>query len=198
MSKRKKNRPLKKIMIFHFFAEKRLNFNLCLGKHQLLHCNILYIYISILLNTYWVKFEILVIVFVSYKCTNGNIIIFIRALWPTTGNGPQRVFRAHIEKGNVFIIKVILCSNISASLLLKIFFVFEYKCMHLFSKTKCIFKYKCMHVNARDTVQMYNVRTTVFEVVDSDIIKLQWTYMFSYAKFNIFSVIIWIQLFKCN
>ena len=27
--------------------------------------------------------------------------------------------------------------------------MFEYKCMHLFSKTKCIFKYKCMHVNVR-------------------------------------------------
>ena len=41
------------------------------------------------------------------------------------------------------------CSNISACLLRKILFVFEYKCMHLFSKTKCTFKYKCMHVNAR-------------------------------------------------
>ena len=38
------------------------------------------------------------------------------------------------------------CSNISACIFLKIFFMFEYKCMHLFSKTKCIFKYKCMHV----------------------------------------------------
>ena len=28
-------------------------------------------------------------------------------------------------------------------------FVFQYKCMHLFSNTKCIFKYKCMHINAR-------------------------------------------------
>ena len=27
--------------------------------------------------------------------------------------------------------------------------MFEYKCVHLFSKTKCIFKYKCMHINAR-------------------------------------------------
>ena len=27
--------------------------------------------------------------------------------------------------------------------------MFEYKCMHLFSNTKCIFKYKCMHVYAR-------------------------------------------------
>ena len=53
---------------------------------------IFYIYISILLNTYWVKFEIIVMVFVSYKCTNGNILIFIRALWPTAGNGPQRKF----------------------------------------------------------------------------------------------------------
>ena len=26
-------------------------------------------------------------------------------------------------------------------------FMFEYKCMHLFSKTKRIFKYKCMYVN---------------------------------------------------
>ena len=25
----------------------------------------------------------------------------------------------------------------------------EYKCMHLFLKTKYIFKYKCMHFNAR-------------------------------------------------
>ena len=72
--------PPKKIMIFHIFAEKSLNFNLCLGKHQLLHCNIIYIYISILLNTFWVKFEIIVKVSVSYKCTNDNIHIFIRAL----------------------------------------------------------------------------------------------------------------------
>ena len=48
-----------------------------------------------------------------------------------------------------FIIEVISCSNINACLLFEIFFVFEYKCMHLFSNTKCIFKYKCMHVNAR-------------------------------------------------
>ena len=27
--------------------------------------------------------------------------------------------------------------------------MFEYKCMYLFSKTKCIFKYEFMHVNAR-------------------------------------------------
>ena len=27
--------------------------------------------------------------------------------------------------------------------------MFEYKCMHVFSKTKCIFKYKCMHAYAR-------------------------------------------------
>ena len=27
--------------------------------------------------------------------------------------------------------------------------MYEYKCMHFFSKTKWIFKYKCMHVNAR-------------------------------------------------
>ena len=26
--------------------------------------------------------------------------------------------------------------------------MFEYKCMHLFSKIKCIFKYKCRHINA--------------------------------------------------
>ena len=44
----------------------------------------------------------------------------------------------------IIFIKVISRSNISACLFLKIFFVFEYKCMHLFSKTKCIFKYKCM------------------------------------------------------
>ena len=62
------------------------------SSQRLLHCNIIYIYISILLNTYWVKFEIIVMVFVSYKCTNGNILIFIRALWPTAGNGPQRKF----------------------------------------------------------------------------------------------------------
>ena len=48
-----------------------------------------------------------------------------------------------------FIIRVISCSNISACTFLKIFFMFEYKCMHVFSKTKCIFKYKCMHVYAR-------------------------------------------------
>ena len=29
-----------------------------------------------------------------------------------------------------------------------IYFVLEYKCMYLFSKTKCIFKYKCMPVYA--------------------------------------------------
>ena len=33
----------------------------------------------------------------------------------------------------------------------KFILMFEYKCMHLFSKTKCIFIYKCMHVNAWDT-----------------------------------------------
>ena len=27
--------------------------------------------------------------------------------------------------------------------------MFEYKCMHLFSKTKCTFKYKCIQVNAQ-------------------------------------------------
>ena len=40
--------------------------------------------------------------FVSYKCTNGNILIFTRGLWLTAGNGPQRVFRTHFERGNVF------------------------------------------------------------------------------------------------
>ena len=30
-------------MISHFFAEKSLHSNLCLGEHQLLHCNSLYI-----------------------------------------------------------------------------------------------------------------------------------------------------------
>ena len=42
--KGKKNRFLKKIMSSHFFAEFFFNSNLCLGKHQLLHCNIFYIY----------------------------------------------------------------------------------------------------------------------------------------------------------
>ena len=28
-------------------------------------------------------------------------------------------------------------------------FMFEYKCMHVFSKNKCNFKYKCMHAYAR-------------------------------------------------
>ena len=50
---------------------------------------------------------------------------------------------------NLLIIKVISCSNISACIFLTIFFMFEYKCMHVFSKTKCIFKYKFMHVYAR-------------------------------------------------
>ena len=50
---------------------------------------------------------------------------------------------------HLLIIKVISCSNISACIFLKIFFIFEYKCMHLFSKTKCIFKYKCIFVYAR-------------------------------------------------
>ena len=55
----------------------------------------------------------------------------------------------------VHIIKVMSCSNISAyCIFLIIFFMFEYKCMHLFSKTKCIFKYKCMHVYA----QGYGIR----------------------------------------
>ena len=44
MSERRKKSLLKKIKIFHFFAEQSLNFNLCLGKHQYLHCNVLYIY----------------------------------------------------------------------------------------------------------------------------------------------------------
>ena len=47
---------------------------------------------------------------------------------------------------HLFIIKVISSSNISACIFLKIFFMFEYKCVHVFSKTKCIFKYKCMHI----------------------------------------------------
>ena len=69
----------KKIMISHFFAE----FFLILIYAQVntnYYTAILYIYISILLNTYWVKFEIIVMVFVSYKCTNGNIHFLIRAL----------------------------------------------------------------------------------------------------------------------
>ena len=79
VSEKKKNRLLKKIMISHFFAEKSLNFNLCPGKHQLLHCNILYIYKY---TSKYVLGEICsnVMVFVSYKRTNGNIHIFIRAL----------------------------------------------------------------------------------------------------------------------
>ena len=48
------------------------------------------------------RFEIIGLVFVSYKCTNGNIFIFIRALCPTAGNGPQRVFLTHFERDNVF------------------------------------------------------------------------------------------------
>ena len=44
---------------------------------------------------------------------------------------------------HLLIIKVISSSNISACILLKIFFMLEYKCMHVFSKTKC------MHVYAR-------------------------------------------------
>ena len=50
---------------------------------------------------------------------------------------------------HLFVIKVISCSNISACIFLKIFFMFEYKCMHVFWKTKCIFKYKRMHVYVR-------------------------------------------------
>ena len=65
----KKIASKKKRLFLIFLQEKSLNFNLCLDKHQLLHCNILYIYISILLNTYWVKLEIIVMVFVSYLCT---------------------------------------------------------------------------------------------------------------------------------
>ena len=43
---------------------------------------------------------------------------------------------------------------------IKFIFTFEYKCMYLFSKTKCIFKYKCMHVNrlmGGDMVVMHGV-----------------------------------------
>ena len=79
--------PFNFFIISHFLAEKSLNFNLCLVKHQLLHCNI-FLYISILLNTYQVKLAIIVMVFVSYKCINGNVLIFTRALWPTAENGP--------------------------------------------------------------------------------------------------------------
>ena len=53
---------------------------------------------------------------------------------------------------------VISCSNISACIFLKIFVMFEYLCMHLFSKTKCIFKYKCMHVFARG----YDIYMSIF------------------------------------
>ena len=58
----------------------------------------------ILLNTYQVKLTIFVMVFVSYKCTNGNVLISTRALRLTAGNGPgpQRVFRTLIERANVF------------------------------------------------------------------------------------------------
>ena len=49
----------------------------------------------------------------------------------------------------LLIIKVNSCSNISACIFPKIFLMFEYKSMHVFSKTKCIFKYKCMHVYGR-------------------------------------------------
>ena len=49
--------------------------------------------------------EQLIVVFDSYKCTNGNVLNFTRVLWPTAGNGPQSVFRTHFESGNVFIKK---------------------------------------------------------------------------------------------
>ena len=45
-------------------------------------------------------------------------------------------------------------------------FMFEYKCMHVFSKTKCIFKSKCMHVYVRGygtivlTLMWYNTIQT--------------------------------------
>ena len=35
--------------------------------------------------------------------------------------------------------------------------MFEYKCMHLFSKTKCIFNYKFMHAYAQDNGSLYNL-----------------------------------------
>ena len=57
-----------------FLQKKSLKFNLCLGNTNY-YTAIFYIYMSILLNTFWVKLEIIVKVSVSYKCTNGNIHI---------------------------------------------------------------------------------------------------------------------------
>ena len=79
----------------HFFAEKKFQFipqetPVITLQHRL------YIY------NYTVKYvlgkicNICYVFFVSYKCTNGI------ALWPTAGNGLQRVFRTRFERGNVF------------------------------------------------------------------------------------------------
>ena len=62
---------------------------------------VFFLYISTLLNTYQVKLAIVEMFFVSYKCTNGNVLIFTRALSPTAGNGPKRVFQTHFERVNV-------------------------------------------------------------------------------------------------
>ena len=39
--------------------------------------------------------------------------------------------------------------------------MFVYKCMHLFSKTKCILKYKCMDVNERGYGMNFQARGRV-------------------------------------
>ena len=40
--------------------------------------------------------------FVSYKCTNDNVLISTRALRLTAGDGPQGVFLTLFERINVF------------------------------------------------------------------------------------------------
>ena len=61
--------------------------------------------------------------------------------------------------------------------------MFEYKCMHVFAKTKCIFKYKLMHVYERGySLLRWNLcpifgkeETVVWEKVDISEKKALWT-----------------------
>ena len=76
-------------MISHFLAEKSLKFNL------------LYIY-----KKYTGKYvpgeNFNNCYGFCHKCTNGNVLIFTKALWPTAGNGPRKGLLNTFWKGLCF------------------------------------------------------------------------------------------------
>ena len=75
-----KKSSLKFFYNFSFFCRKKnRNFNLCLSKHQLLHCNIFYIYKYTVKNVLG-EIRNNCYGFCQLQVYNGNIIIFIRAL----------------------------------------------------------------------------------------------------------------------